>query len=179
MRRAPLTISLALTTVALGVTWGGCRQNAPQRSPEERIDAAVAEKLAAWRARRALECRRAALEEAQRLADTLIMDYALAKKLELPRPSRPIRPEEPPLLRPSDTLRMAPYREDTLIRAAELPRRRVAAPVGAASAVRPDGDSLGAPAYGLGAPEDSLGVPVDSLGVPVDSAGTQLRRGGQ
>lgn len=114
----------SLLLVALAGPWGGCRQNPPPRNADERIAEAVGEKLAAWRLRRRTECRREALTEAQLLTDTLVMDYALAKRLELPRPSRPIRPEEPPLLRPDDTLRLDPFRADTLIRPAELPRRR-------------------------------------------------------
>ena len=115
-----VTFVCACATLSLG----GCRQNPPQRSPEVRVAEAVDAKLVAWRRRRATECHRAALAEAQLLADTLIMDYALAKRLELARPSRPIRPEEPPLLRPDDTLELAPFRTDTLILAEELPRRR-------------------------------------------------------
>lgn len=103
---------------------GGCRQNAPQRPREVRVAEAVAEKLATWRARRGAECRREALAAAQARADSLIMDYAYAERLKLARPSRPIRPTEPPLLRPDDSLSMVPFRGDTLIRAGELPRRR-------------------------------------------------------
>ena len=114
----------ALVVLAAVVFWGGCRQNPPRRPREVRVAEAVAEKLAAWRERRGTECHREALAQAQALADSLIMDYAFAKRLELARPSRPIRPEEPPLLRPDDSLSMAPFRGDTLIRASELPRRR-------------------------------------------------------
>ena len=116
--------AVAVVTAASAVLGGGCRQNAPQRPREVVLAEAVAEKVDAWRARREAECHREALAAAQALADSLIMDYAFAKRLELARPSRPIRPEEPPLLRPDDSLSMDPFRTDTLIRPDELPRRR-------------------------------------------------------
>ena len=177
MRRGLPTyaVAIALSCAGLastGLAGGGCRQNPPQRSPEARIAEAVDEKLAAWRLRRATECHRAALAEAQLLADTLVMDYALAKRLELARPSRPIRPEEPPLLRPDDTLRLAPFQTDTLIRAGELPRRRATPAPGAA----PEAQGVN-PATAVSVQVDSAradavradAVPVDSM--TVDTAG--------
>ena len=152
-RIATLFGGLALSSWALSFL--GCRQNSPQRPPETRVAEAVDAKLLAWRQRRAVECHRAALAEAQLLTDTLIMDYALAKRLELARPSRPIRPEEPPLLRPNDTLQLAPFRTDTLIRAEELPRRR-AIPRGASGGAELDSARAG--------DSGADGVVVDSLG---------------
>ena len=145
----------AVILTAAVVLGGGCRQNAPQRPREVRIAEAVAEKLATWRARRRNECYREALDDAQVLADSLVMDYAFAKRLELARPSRPIRPEEPPLLRPDDSLSMDPFRGDSLIRAGELPRRR---PRVAAPAPAPPRDSTAG-----AAPRDSVPGPRDSV----------------
>ena len=81
---------------------------------EARIEVAVAEKLARWRERREAACRNRAYDEAVALADSMILDYARARALQLERPGRPDRPEAPPLRRPSDTLTLAPFLRDTL-----------------------------------------------------------------
>ncbi len=100
--------------MGLPVLGGGCRQNQPTLSTEERIAAEVSSKLESWRARREGECLKQALTTAQLVADTLIRDYAFAKHIELERPTRPPRPAEPPLLRPNDTLELRPFLRDTL-----------------------------------------------------------------
>ena len=81
---------------------------------EARLEAAVAEKLAKWRGRREAACRERALAEARVAADSMILDYARARALQLERPSRPLRPETPPLRRPSDTLTLQPFLRDPL-----------------------------------------------------------------
>jgi hypothetical protein len=47
-------------------------------------------------------------------ADSMILDYAREQKLQLERPSKPIRPEEPELRRPNDTLRLEPFLKDSM-----------------------------------------------------------------
>ena len=85
----------------------------PPASTEERVATALNEKLEGWLARRRSECRAAALVDAQQRADSLVLDYAFAQKMMLDRPGRPMRPPEPPLLRPSDTLELRPFLPDT------------------------------------------------------------------
>ena len=78
-------------------------------SLEQRVGIEVADKLAGWRSRRDATCREAALTKAYQVADSLILEYAREQKLQLDRPSRPLRPDEPELQRPSDTLKLAPF----------------------------------------------------------------------
>lgn len=47
-------------------------------------------------------------------ADSMILEYAREQKLQLERPSKPIRPEEPALRRPNDSLKLEPFLGDTL-----------------------------------------------------------------
>lgn len=83
---------------------------APQAyTSAELVERAIAEKLAGWQDRRDRECRRRALAAAMVEADSLMLDYAREQKLMLDRPGRPIRPVEPPLERPSDTLELRPF----------------------------------------------------------------------
>lgn len=121
MRRRRLYAGLAAAGVAAGLSLGAADDPQPTRvakpeslEGEARLEAAVAQKVSAWRARRLGACRSRALAEAETLADSLILDYARAEALQLERPSRPPRPTEPPLLRPSDTLTLAPFLGDTL-----------------------------------------------------------------
>ena len=86
----------------------------PQRSTEERVKADISKKLEGWTARRNSICRTAALEVAIGRADSMILEYAREQKLVLERPSRPVRPEEPALRRPNDTLKLEPFLGDTL-----------------------------------------------------------------
>lgn len=86
----------------------------PKRSAENRINEEVLEKLAGWQARRDRACRNSAMEIAVARADSMILAFARENKLQLERPSRPIRPEEPALQRPNDTLELAPFLADTL-----------------------------------------------------------------
>ena len=86
----------------------------PKRSTEERIMENVAEKLVGWQARRDRTCRTAAMEIAIVQADSMILAYARENKLQLERPSRPVRPDEPELKRPNDTLKLEPFLGDTL-----------------------------------------------------------------
>ena len=99
--------ALALA-VTLTLTLAACEIE-PERTSTERIDEEVARKLATWRKRRAEDCHSSALTRATAIADSLILDYAYAQKMMRPRPSRPVRPDEPTLLRPSDTLVLAPF----------------------------------------------------------------------
>lgn len=112
---AVAAVAVVVVAVGLGVT--ACADPATETpSARERVDAAVAEKLDGWLARRAKNCRREAMAEALVRADSLVLDYAREQKLTLERPSRPLRPDEPPLRRPSDTLVLGPFlqRADTL-----------------------------------------------------------------
>lgn len=107
-------VAAMIIGLALGSMASGCVQDAPPLSTEERVAAEVEKKLATWRARREAECVQRALKAALLLADTMVMDYAFEQKLQLARPARPPRPAEPPLWRPSDTLRLGPFFADTL-----------------------------------------------------------------
>ena len=106
--------------VAAAVAWAapgesdGVLPDPERLEGEARLEAAVAEKLAKWRGRREAACRERALAEARAAADSMILDYARARALQLERPSRPVRPETPPLRRPSDTLALRPFLRDTL-----------------------------------------------------------------
>ena len=109
MASASLAVALAAAVVPVA-----CGESTPALTSEERIEAAVAEKLASWRGRRATDCARVALAAAQLRADSLILDYAYAQRMMLDRPARPVPPPEPPLRRPHDTLRLEPFLGDTL-----------------------------------------------------------------
>jgi len=85
-----------------------------KRTLEERIEAELVEKLSGWQNRRALNCRTKAMEIAVERADSMVLEYAREQKIKLERPSRPIRPDEPPLLRPNDTLNLEPFLSDSL-----------------------------------------------------------------
>ena len=84
------------------------------KSTQERIDEEIIEKLAGWKARKEAACRTTAMEIAFVKADSMILEYAREQKLLIERPSRPIRPEEPELRRPNDTLKLAPFLKDSM-----------------------------------------------------------------
>jgi len=107
--------AFAKTVVALILLFAiSACDSTPQRSTEKRVKDEILKKLEGWSARRNLTCRTAALEVAIARADSLILEYAREQKLQLERPSRPIRPEEPALRRPNDTLKLEPFLGDTL-----------------------------------------------------------------
>jgi len=101
--RYPFAILSVAVLTLLGCTSGDDSARAAL------LDESVASKLASWQMRRDRACRIQALGQAELLADSLILDYAREQKLMLARPGRPLRPEEPPLRRPSDTLQLAPF----------------------------------------------------------------------
>ena len=106
---------LSKTAIAIAVLCAAFAcDTSSNRSTEERIAEEVAEKLAGWQARRDKTCHKKALEIATVKADSMILEYARENKLQLERPSRPIRPEEPELRRPNDTLKLAPFLGDSL-----------------------------------------------------------------
>ncbi len=76
---------------------------------DPRVRAAAQEKLDDWLARRKNECLSLALKKAAFRADSMILAYARDLNLRAERPGRPLRPPEPPLLRPSDTLQLRPF----------------------------------------------------------------------
>jgi len=96
------------------MTAGTACDSSQHRTIDERINAELANKLAGWQARRDLNCKTKAMEIAIEKADSMILEYAREQKLQLERPSRPIRPEEPTLRRPNDTLKLAPFLNDSL-----------------------------------------------------------------
>lgn len=71
-------------------------------------------KLSSWQSRRAKDCRDRAMSLAVARADSMILAYAREQKMMIDRPSRPVRPEEPELRRPSDTLQLKPFLSDSL-----------------------------------------------------------------
>lgn len=89
-------------------------QPAETKSPGEMINEEVLTKLASWQGRREKDCRDKAMTIALARADSMILDYAREQKMMLDRPSRPVRPEEPELRRPSDTLELRPFLGDSL-----------------------------------------------------------------
>ena len=117
MSRVPYSLfsACAKTTVLLVLTilFVACDRG-PQQSTEARVEAAIERKLEGWMLRRKERCRDAALAIALERADSMILDYARAQKLQLERPSRPLRPTEPPLRRPNDTLTLEPFLGDSL-----------------------------------------------------------------
>lgn len=106
--------SIAWVLAAALIYGCGCRQTPPALSSETRIAIELANKVDSWRARRRAECLSRALAAAQLRADSMIMDYAYEQRMMLDRPARPVRPDEPELLRPSDTLKLAPFLGDSL-----------------------------------------------------------------
>ena len=101
---------LGITILTLAVS---CSPE-PGKSKKERIEEQIVEKLQRWQSRRVATCRNTAMEIAFANADSMILEYAREQKLQLERPSRPIRPEEPELRRPNDTLKLAPFLEDSM-----------------------------------------------------------------
>ena len=97
----------------MGLGWlallTACSSEREAQSRQERIQTALAEKIDGWIGRRQSECRDQALAKAFGLADSLMLEYAREQALMLNRPSRPMRPDEPELRRPSDTLRLSPF----------------------------------------------------------------------
>lgn len=86
----------------------------PKKSTQERIEEEIIEKLDRWQRRRDASCRKKAIEIAFARADSMILEYAREQKLLIERPSRPIRPEEPELRRPNDTLKLEPFLQDSM-----------------------------------------------------------------
>lgn len=110
-----LLSAFAKTGVLLALLFATQACDTPtQRSTEARVEEEIAKKLAGWTARRNLTCRTAAIEIAALQADSLILEYAREQKLQLERPSRPVRPAEPVLQRPNDTLTLEPFLGDTI-----------------------------------------------------------------
>jgi len=101
---------LGVTILILGVS---CNSES-KMSTKERIKEEVIVKLQRWESRRAASCRSTAMEIALVNADSLILEYAREQKLQLERPSKPIRPEEPELRRPNDTLKLEPFLQDSM-----------------------------------------------------------------
>ena len=108
-------ILLLLCGIGL-VVYGLSGPATPVVTGEELVAREVNSKLASWQQRRDQDCRRRALDLALEVADSMLLDYAREQKLMLARPSRPERPVEPELLRPSDTLQLRPFLTDTLVR---------------------------------------------------------------
>ncbi len=111
MRRLKWAVPLSLVVVLLYV---GFIREEPEVDPQVLIDQEVATKLAGWQSRRDRDCRQRAMAQALLLADSMLLEYAREQKLMLPRPSRPLRPDEPDLRRPSDTLELRPFLGDSL-----------------------------------------------------------------
>lgn len=105
---AKTCIAIAMLTLVVS-----CSSKAT-KSTQERIEEEVVVKLRQWKSRRAASCRKQAMEIALVNADSMILDYAREQKLQLERPSKPIRPEEPELRRPNDTLRLEPFLKDSM-----------------------------------------------------------------
>lgn len=96
-------------------SFGACKKEseAKQALRTEKIELEITTKVRLWKARRNKICRTKAMKQAMFIADSLLLDYARSLKMGVNRPQRPIKPTEPPLLRPSDTLTLAPFIKDT------------------------------------------------------------------
>ena len=106
---------ILLVIVLSGVFASACSDEQAEAALSQRlIEQSLNQKLDGWRSRRSRDCHRQALDLALRLADSMVLDYAHAERMMLARPARPVRPLEPELLRPADSLALEPFLTDSM-----------------------------------------------------------------
>lgn len=101
-----------LFILCLGLFFTTC-ESATHIDKEAAIEEKVQERLSNYKHIISQKCRKAILEEASAMADSIILERAKILKDSIERPEKPDRPEKPEVLEIKDSLTLAPLFEST------------------------------------------------------------------
>ncbi len=104
-------MKLFFSILFIGLFMFAC-ESATHIDKEAVIEEKVQERLNSFKRVIMAKCKKAVLEEAGAMADSIILERAKALKDSLPRPLKPSRPEQPDILELKDSLTLAPFLDE-------------------------------------------------------------------